>query len=308
MNASLRITSGTNPRAQRHRGPSVAALVWLVVATVPAWAAEPSQLVTNALAVADEMYASERYELALAEYQKVIVADPSHWHASYRIALSCLALYDPESTDAKVLQYADKSAKALEHVMTLEAPDAATAEKVRGYYVAFLMAANKTDRAIAFYEGLLEKDPKNPALLSRLAETYAKIGDFDTALTYYTKRTEIEPANKEAWYTIGVMCWDRVRNSRATLPADDLNRTIATGIDALDKALSMDSGYFEALVYMNLIHREKALVLSVQKDYVAAGDALSKADNYRNRAQEIGKKRMEASADPSVQHSESPRD
>jgi tetratricopeptide (TPR) repeat protein len=293
MNAPLRIISETNPRAQRHRGHlRVVALVLLVVAMVPGWAKEPSQLVNNALAVGDEMYSSQKYEQALKEYEKVIVADPTHWQANYKIALSYLALYHPGSTQANDLEYADKSAEAFERLMTLQAPDLATAERVRNYYVSLLIAANRTDRVIAFYEELLGKDPRNPTLVSQLAEIYAKKGDFDKALNYYMQRTEIEPTNKGAWYTIGVVCWDRVHNLAPALSSDDLNKTIETAIDALGKALAIDSSYFEALVYMNLIYREKSSVLAAQMKNEEADEALSKAEDYRSKAMEIGKKRM----------------
>src|SRR5215510_12669053 len=104
MNASLTIASRANPRVQRDRGPRILALVLLAVATVPCLAEEPSLLVNNALAVGDEMYSSQKYELALEEYQKVIVADPTHWQANYRIAMSYLALYHPGSTEANDLE------------------------------------------------------------------------------------------------------------------------------------------------------------------------------------------------------------
>lgn len=291
MNASLTITLRANPRVQRDRGSRILALVLLAVAAVPCWAEEPS-LLNNALAVGDEMYSSQKYELALKEYQKVIVVDPTHWQANYRIAMSYLALYHPGSTEANDLEYADNSAQAFERLLTLQAPDPATAEKVRSYYVALLISANRTDRVITYYEELLGKDPRNPILVTQLAEIYAKKGDFDKALKYYTKRTEIEPANKEAWYTIGVVSWDRVHNLRSTLSDDELNRIIEIGIGALDKALLIDSNYFDALVYMNLIYRENSYVLATQMKTAEAAEALSKAEDYRSKAMEIGKKRM----------------
>lgn len=244
----------------------------------------------------NKLYKAERYDEAIGFYKKIVAIDPNNWTANYLIAMSNTAMYHTGSTHPKDIAAAEEATKAFEKLLTLHAPDKDTEEKVRNYYVAVLRASDKTDKVIAYYEGLLKQDPRNTGLMGQLAEIYAKKGDFDNAYKYYVKRTEIEPKNKEFWYTIGVLCWDRAHNFGATLPVDEQMKTIDLGIAALEKAIAIDPNYFDGLVYINLIYREKASALGGQMKQLEAGDAFAKAEEYKHRAEEIGKKRTAEAA------------
>jgi len=244
----------------------------------------------------NKLYKAQRYDEAVEFYKKIVAIDPDNWTANYLIAMSYIALYHPGSEHQKDIEYAESAAKGFEKLMTMQAPNKDTEEKVRNYYVALLISANKTDKVKAYYEGLLAKDPRNTTLMGQLAEIYAKGGDFDNSLKYYQKRVAIEPNNKEYWYTIGVLCWDRVHNFRSSLSLEDNLKTIDTGVAALEKAIALDKEYFDGLVYINLIYREKALVLSSAGQAIEGGEAFDKAESYRKVAEEIGKKRMAAQA------------
>jgi len=244
----------------------------------------------------NKLYKAQRYDEAVEFYKKIVGVDPMNWTANYLIAMSYTALYHPGSEHEKDKQYADEATKTFEKLMSMQAPDKDTEERVRNYYVALLLAANKTDKVKAYYEALLAKDPRNTALMGQLAEIYAKGGDFDNSLKYYQKRAEIDPKNKEYQYTIGVLCWDRVRNMKATMSEEENMKTIDTGVAALEKAIALDKDYFDAYVYINLIYREKASVLSSYNKPFDAGDAIAKADEYKKVAEDLGKKRMAAAA------------
>jgi len=244
----------------------------------------------------NKLYKAQRYDEAVEFYKKIIAIDPGNWTANYLIAMSYTALYHPGSEHEKDKEYVDKATQTFEKLMGMQAPDKDTEDRVRNYYVALLLAASKTDKVKAYYEGLLAKDPRNTVLMGQLAEIYAKAGDFDNALKYYQKRAEIEPNNKEFWYTIGVLCWDRVHNLRSTMSEEDNLKTIDTGVAALEKAINLDKQYFDGYVYINLIYREKALVLSSASKAIEAGEAFDKAEEYKKVAEDLGKKRMAAQA------------
>src|SRR6266581_1377500 len=139
----------------------------------------------------------------------------------------------------KAQKYADKSVAGFEKLLKLQAPDADTAEKVRNYYIAILRSADKTDKAIAYYKELLSSEPRNTSYMAQLAEIYAKKGDVPNALEYYEKRAEVDPTNKEAWYTIGVVCWEQVHKMGPTLSDEERTATIARGLKAMEKALAL---------------------------------------------------------------------
>jgi tetratricopeptide (TPR) repeat protein len=240
----------------------------------------------------NKLYKAQKYDEAVKFYEKIVAIDPNNWTANYLIAMSYTALYHPGSEHEKDKEYVESATKSFEKLMTMQAPDKDTEERVRNYYVALLLAASKTDKVKTYYEGLLAKDPRNTKLLGQIADIYAKGGDFENSLKYYQKRAEIEPNIKEDWYTIGVLCWDRVHNLRSTMSEEENLKTIDIGVAALEKAINLDKQYFEGLVYINLIYREKALVLSSASKAVEAGEAFDKAEEYRKIAEGIGKKRM----------------
>lgn len=239
----------------------------------------------------NKLYKGQRYEEAVEEYKKILTIAPDNWGANYQIAMSYLAMYHPGSTHPKDLEYADKSAAAFERLLTLKAPDPDTAEKVRNYYVALLRSADKMDKVVAYYDALLKKEPNNPTYVAQIAEIYAKKGDFPNALKYYQMRTQIDPKNKEAWYTIGVVCSDRVKSFGPTLPMEEVDQTIEMGIKSMDKALELDPNYFDALVWEGILYRQKSSQLASQMKNEEAGEAFNKAEELKKKAEEIAKKR-----------------
>lgn len=273
---------------------SVAVGLTVALATTTACGSLRIRILMNA---GNKLYKAQKYEAAIEEYKKILAIDPENWSGSYQIAMSYLALYHPGSAHAKDIEFADRSIEAFEKLLTMNAPDQDTAEKVRNYYVALLRSAEKTDKAIAYYERLLEQTPGDALLLSQVAEIYAKKGDFPNALRYYEKRAEAEPDNKEAWYTVGVVCWERSYRMKEFISETEREEVIAKGMAALEKALSFDDQYTEAIAYINLVYREKAQLLANQMKHEEAGEAITKADEYQQKALAIiNRRKAEAAA------------
>lgn len=243
----------------------------------------------------NKLFKGQKYEDALKEYAKILKIHPMDWDANYQVAVSYLALYHPNSTHPKDLEYAERGIAALEKLLGLKAPDNETVEKVRGFYIGLLNSAAKTDKAISYYETLVQKDPRNPTYLAQLAQLYAKKGDSQLAIRFFQKRAEIEPGNKEAWYTIGVVCWERSYRGGITVSSEERAELIAAGQKALQKALSLDPDYFEALSYTNLLYREQAKVEQTAGDYEGALRSTQKADDFMRKALEVRKKQIAAS-------------
>lgn len=241
-----------------------------------------------------KLYKAQKYEQAIVEYKKIVAIDPDNWPANYQIAMSYLAMYHPGSTHEKDIEYADNSVAGFERLLALQAPDKETEEKVRNYYVALLRSTDKMDKIVTYYDGLLEKDPRNTTYIAQLAEIYAKKGDFPSAMKYYTLRAEIEPKNKEAWYTIGVLSSARAKEFGPILPMEEVDQTIDEGIKAMDKALAIDPNYFEALVWEGILYRQKSSQLASQMKNEEAGEAFTRAEELKKKAEEIIKKQKAA--------------
>ena len=243
---------------------------------------------------ANKLYSSQKYLEAIAMYEKVLKVEPGDWPANYQVAVSYLAMYHPNSTHAKDLEYAKKATESLEKLLKMNAPNAETLEKVRGFYVGLLQATNETDKAIGFYEQLVRANPKEAQFYAQLAALYAKKPDFPKALENFAKRAEMEPNNKEAWYTLGVVCWERCYRGGLLVSDEERRELIVKGMDALDRAVKLDPDYFEALSYVNLLYRQKAQVLSNAGDAEGAQAAIQKAVDVTKKALEARKRQAAA--------------
>ena len=237
----------------------------------------------------NELYTAQKYEEAIKQYAEILKINPSSWDANYLTAVSYLALYHPGSEHPKDKDYAAKGLAAFEHTLELTAPDADTREKTEKFYLSFLDSAGEKDKAVAYLEKQLASRPNDLALINQIATLYQKKGDFTKALEYFEKRANMDPTNKEAWYTLGVNCWARSYKGGFEVSQEERELVVDKGINALDKALAIDPNYFDALSYINLIYREKAKALTTVGKTAEAGQAYAKADEYQKRAIELRK-------------------
>jgi tetratricopeptide (TPR) repeat protein len=149
--------------------------------------------------------------------------------------------------------------------------------------------------AIGYFEDYLKKTPKDTAAMQKLAFLYAKSGKFNESLQWYQRRAQVEPNNAEAYYVIGVICWEKSYKF-ADVTHEEREKLIKTGMDALDRAIKINPNYADAYLYMNLLYREKAKQISldpatVPEDKVDEYNSyLAKAKELLDKAQEIRKK------------------
>ena len=239
----------------------------------------------------NKLYKGQKYEEASVYYQKIVAMDPTGWPANYQIAMCYLAMYHPGSTHPKDIEYAEKSVTALERLLQLKAPDPETAEKIRNFYVGVLQSSDKMDKVVAYFSELLKKDPTNGMIMAQVAQLYAKKGDFPNALIWFEKRCVAEPRNKEAWYTVGVVCWERSYRGGTSVSDEERGQLIDKGMAALDKAMAIDPNYFEALAYVKLMWLEKYKLAKAQGKEDDARAAYQKADELQKQLMELNKLR-----------------
>jgi tetratricopeptide (TPR) repeat protein len=130
--------------------------------------------------------------------------------------------------------------------------------------------------------------------LEQIASIDRNIKKMDDAKLYERKVIALDPNNAEAYYTIGVVDWMQAYKSAvAILAADGLTddgngnvkktkgacqklqeantAVVNEGLDVLQKAVSINPTYEEAMTYLNLMERRKA-------DLECGDDAARKAD------------------------------
>ncbi|HUO30883.1 MAG TPA: tetratricopeptide repeat protein [Bryobacteraceae bacterium] len=149
------------------------------------------------------------------------------------------------------------------------------------------------------FQKVLDQDPKNELAVASIASLLFNEKKLDDAKQWYEKLVSINPKNKEAYYTLGVIAWTKALVSdgeaRAKLGmkpddpgplkdkkvrdevAEKNGAIIDGGIKDLDTALSIDNEYDDAMAYENLLYRQKA---DLEDNPAAYKADIDKANDY----------------------------
>ncbi len=145
------------------------------------------------------------------------------------------------------------------------------------------------NKAMENFKLVLDQDPKQTVAIASIASLYFNQKKLDEAKDWYLKLLNVDPRDKTAYYTLGVIAWTKTfpkrMEARAKLsmkPEDpgplkdkkvredirDKNLALVEeGLKNLDKALEVDKEYDDAMAYANLLHREKADLMDSTDDY-----------------------------------------
>jgi tetratricopeptide (TPR) repeat protein len=150
---------------------------------------------------------------------------------------------------------------------------------------------------------VLEQDPKNPLALAYLAKLYFDQKQLDEAQKWYTELIKADPANRDAYYTLGVIAWMRTYEPRMNVrfklnmrpddpgPLKDKKAReelaaqhmpiIEEGLRNLEKAMAINKEDDEAMSYVNLLYRERAdleeTAAAYKKDWDVANEWVNKS-------------------------------
>jgi tetratricopeptide (TPR) repeat protein len=167
------------------------------------------------------------------------------------------------------------------------------------------------------FRQVLEKDPNDKLAIASLGSIYYNQKKFDVAKEWNERLLKIDPQNKEALYTLGVIAWGKAypvrgearaklsmkpedpgplkdKKVREEVKAKNLV-VVQEGLASLEKAVSIDGNYDDALAYINLMHRELADIADSTEDYkkeiALADDFVQKTlDAKKRKAEEAEKK------------------
>ncbi len=173
------------------------------------------------------------------------------------------------------------------------------------------------------FQKVLEKDPKNSIAIASIASLHyqqaqgnqpldQKIRKLDDAAEWYKKLADVEPTNKEAFYSLGVITFNKyyaaVLTARNKLgmksedpgPLKDKKvkeemktqwlEPVNAGIANLEKALQIDPEYDDAMAYLNLLIRYRADLDDTREQYTKD---IEVADNWVQKSLETKKIKAE---------------
>jgi tetratricopeptide (TPR) repeat protein len=211
----------------------------------------------NSLNKGVKAFTDQKYDAAAQFFEKTIELDPDFEVARMYLATSYTSQFIPGSTDPKSLEMANKGLKIFEEVVAKA------------------------------------KDPAKPnknAMLS-LASLYYQLKEFDKSKFWCNRTLKVYPDNAEAYYRIAVMDYED-SFEKTGMQGDnvgDLNPEVKTkmltnieeGLAALGKALEIRPDYFDAMLYQNLLWREKS---KFEKDPKVKAELSLQADKLYQKA------------------------
>ena len=176
-------------------------------------------------------------------------------------------------------------------------------------------------QALDGFQQVLATDEENILAVSSMAALYFNMKEFEKAEQWHLRRIElamaqepVDPTAADSYYTIGVIKWtdsyEPRMNARAEMnmqptepgPLKDAERrqalaqttvpAIESGLEALSKALEVNPDYADAMIYLNLLERERADFAESQEEYdehiASANQWVDKALATKRRLAEEG--------------------
>jgi tetratricopeptide (TPR) repeat protein len=238
---------------------------------------------------ANDAYAKEDYATALQHYKKAREIDSSSFPDLDRmIGYSLIGLYVPEDKSPANVKNADAAIRELRQYLRKRPEDRIAREALINLY----LNADRITEAINYFRDWLKTHPADIEAVRSIATLYAKQGNFAESLNWYEKITLLDSKNPEAFYTYGVVCYEKIAKNP---PQDTAERLaiIARGKGALERAIAMRKDYFEAMVYLSLLYRQQA---PLETDPARQQQLIAEADRVRNDAIAIVKKKKAEAA------------
>jgi tetratricopeptide (TPR) repeat protein len=167
------------------------------------------------------------------------------------------------------------------------------------------------------FKGVLAVDPQNLSAMDGLGSLLFQMGSrpfhadvYLEAKSYFQQHTQLTPNDPQPYYWIGVIDWtlafranDELRellhrqargqalDAAAPLPRDlrqqyarDYGATIEEGIESFKHAISIRPDYDDAMLYLNLMYRRKADVVTPEDE---REELLKMADDLIDQVKEI---------------------
>jgi tetratricopeptide (TPR) repeat protein len=147
--------------------------------------------------------------------------------------------------------------------------------------------------AIETFEKVLQRDAGNVNAIAGLASIYQNTSQFEKAREFYIQQAELDPQNPTPFYAVGTVNWTMVFNKVNPLPPEEQLKLIEEGFQYLDKALTLNPDYEDAMTYKNLLYRLKADRAANEEE---KQKLIALADEWFNKALETRKRNAEKKA------------
>ena len=210
-----------------------------------------------------QAYKGHRYQEAVDAFQRAVDLNPNDVNPRLYLATAFMTQYIPGSDSPDNLEFARRAASEFDLVLRLDANN---------------LTALTSLASLSFQEA---------QGIQNIDEKFRRL---DESASWYEKVVAVDPRNKEAYYSIGVIdwlkCYPEFLKARARLgmkpdepgplkdPAvrrelrEKCGALIENGISKLQKAIEIDPAYDDAMPSLNLMIRFRADLADSREQYL----------------------------------------
>lgn len=237
----------------------------------------------------NQQYRSGEYKAAVAKFdeaEKLVPHFPTLW---LNKGYTCKQLIVPGSKTPESTSAAKCAIEAFKRYKELS-PDDPRGDML---YTQTLYDADQFETLAKMYEERFRANPKDTMTVTGLMQVYSKWEKLDEALQWHRTMVELRPDDAESYYAVGTFiyqqlmtrgggpdkqCWDPrpgAKNAATCFPPQDAYGDIAgmqrmdladEGIRYLTKGVELRPTYTDAMAYINLLYRQKAIALFATPD------------------------------------------
>jgi len=224
-----------------------------------------------------QAYKNSKFPEAVAYFQKAVDLEPTNPNTHQYLAIAYMSQYIPGAESEENVRMSTSAYKEFQEVLKLN-----------------------------------EKDETATAYIAKLYFDQKKM---DQAIEWNKKLIAINPQNKEAYYTLGVIAWtqwlipDREARNKMNMKPEDpgplkdkkvrdelkakYRPQLDEAVGNMQKALDIDKEYDDAMAYMNLLIRYRADLDDTTDEYKKD---IEEADNWVQKA--LATKKIKAERKP----------
>jgi tetratricopeptide (TPR) repeat protein len=234
---------------------------------------------------ANALYQQESYSKALPQFQRGIELDPGATFAWRSVGLTALALYRPGDADKQNREYERVAIDAFEKYLA-DYPDDS---RIHEYLLTMYVNSKQYDKALAYIDQQMQATPEKAGELEGMkVNILTQSGRLEQA-AQLAQRVPRE-RRPEILYTVGVSAWDKSFHDPSLDPVTR-GKLVDLGLASIKQALDIRPEYFEAMVYYNLLFREKAKLVT---DPFQRQTYIDQATEWQQKAVELRKKTQAA--------------
>ncbi len=274
---------------------SLLALPWMTVTrcfgqeTPPQ--TEEQRQAREALNKGVQAFKNAQYEEATRDFLRAKRLDPNLLNAQLYLATTYASQYIPGAPSDENRQRGEAAIAEFRDVLTLQPENLSAIDGIGS--LLFQMAgtpydAEKFQESKSYHQRHIELRPNDPA-------PYYWIGVIDWTLSFRANAELRASYNQKASGRKQVRDMDPLPTELRQQYAREFGPTIDEGIDSLKHAIKLNSGYDDAMAYLNLLYRRKADTVNYQNE---RDELLKMADDLVDKVKGIKQKRAEEPSQP----------